>query len=85
MAQNFPVYLKFKGLNRFFKIKSDDAFEELQIMPNAYSIYQIKANQLPERNLIRDMLNNEGERWESIGEKEYEDAKRHCMTNLKEL
>ncbi len=81
----YPIYLKYSNNKSFFKITAADAFEELQVMPSAYSIHRIKATTLPDRNYIHDMVQNEGERWEAITQEEYQSQLEYCQSHLKLL
>jgi len=53
---NFPVYRKYKNSKSYFKIISRTEFEEVQIIGSKKSINSIIATQLPEMNLIHDLV-----------------------------
>jgi len=52
-------------------------------MGNRWTEYEIKAKILPERILIEDVLNNEGERYDTITKHEFDEFKNYCLSNLK--
>lgn len=68
---NFPQYRKYKNNKNYFKIISENAFEEIRAIGDKYFIYQFTVKILPDRNFIADMLNNNGDFWETISEEEY--------------
>lgn len=76
---NFPVYRKYKNDKSFFKISSFREFEELKIWGSKYSIHSIKADILPDRNFIHDMLNNINQYWEEIEAPEYQEKLNICI------
>lgn len=55
----------------FFKILSDSEFEEIKITGNKKEIHYFKANILPDRNFVYDMIHNYSEYWDEIHEFEY--------------
>lgn len=54
---NFPIFRKLSNNKRFYKINSDDSFDELQVLGNKVFMLTIKAHQYLEKILIQDMIN----------------------------
>jgi hypothetical protein len=82
---NYPVYRKYPHDRTFFKVISEDAFEELQIIGKHYSIHQIKAKILPDRNFIYDLSFDYKKNWVEISEQEYNEKLVNCSKTLKRL
>lgn len=55
-TKEFPVYRRLSNRRSFYKILSDLAFEEIQIMGSRRILHQITAHQYPEKLRIMDML-----------------------------
>lgn len=77
-ADNFPLFRKYTHGNTYFKISSNDSFEELKIMGNNYSVKHYKATILPDRNYISDLIKNEGNHWEIIEETDFNEVLANC-------
>ncbi len=69
----FPQYRKYRNLETYFTILSDKAFEELKVIGGKYVETKVVASQFPEQLLIQDMLNNEGNRWETLTANEFQE------------
>lgn len=67
----FPQYRKYKNLPVYFKIDSENSFEELKIMNEKYFLHQVIAHQYPEKLRIQDMLIALDEHYEKITDEEY--------------
>lgn len=77
-TDKFPLFRKYYHGTTYFKIISADSFEELKIMGNNYSLKYYKATILPDRNYIADLIKNEGNHWEIIDEREFNEALKIC-------
>lgn len=55
---SFPVYRKYKNHQNFFKIISNDAFEEISFIGKKVILTNHLAKILPDRNLIADLLHD---------------------------
>ena len=82
---NFPVYRKYPGSKTYFKVHSFESFEEVKTMGGFYLIHHYKAEKLPDRNLIEDLVNGKDQYYEVITEEEFEDFKAYCRENLQPL
>lgn len=71
-SYKFPQYRKYIGIDRWFKITSEQEFEELQRVGQRYVLHTIEAVQYPEKLRIEDMLNCVNNHWEIISEQAYE-------------
>lgn len=79
----YPLYRKYKDGRTWFKINSINGFEELKISGIYFSINSYKANILPDRNFINDLIYNiEGV---PISKIEYEQQLDYCLKNLKQV
>lgn len=67
----FPVYRKYKNNRHYFKVISNNCFEEIQFVGSKALIKEIKATQLPEFNHIYDLVYNYKELGDEITEAEY--------------
>lgn len=74
MLQNhmFPQYRKYKNNKHFFKILSQEAFEEISFIGSKMIVHTTIAKILPDRNFIDDLLNDLGNTAEVITEDEYQ-------------
>lgn len=81
----FPVFRKYPGNQTYFKIFSHDYFEEIRRMGDNYEEHAYQASILPDRNLIEDMIQLNGQYWEEASKKEYEAFKKHCEQQLTRL
>lgn len=62
----FPQYRKYKNDKSYFEIVSKDEFVEYQLQLNKVHKHRFKAQILPDRNYIQDMLSNFSEHWDQI-------------------
>jgi hypothetical protein len=69
---DFPQYRKYKNAKSYFKIDSAEEFEEYQLQFGKLVKHKFKANILPDRNYIADMLYNYHEHWEKIQQADFE-------------
>lgn len=77
----FPQYRKYPDGKTFFKITAPDAFEEIRIIGQRYEHHTYKAEKLPDRNMVEDLLNAEGH-VAVTSEADYEQFKRYCLEEL---
>lgn len=54
----FPTYRKYKNNKNFFKIISQDEFEEISFIGTKVIVTKHLAKILPDRNLISDLLHD---------------------------
>jgi len=81
---SFPLYRKYQNNKSYFKVLSQDEFEEIQFLGKKCFKYKFKAKILPDRYLIRDMIELEGNRWIEIHHVEYEQASQNCLEGLQD-
>jgi len=67
----FPQYRKYNNNKSFFKIISESEFEEISVLGGYYILTSYTAKILPDRNFIKDMLDNKDSHWIIIGENDY--------------
>ena len=79
---SFPQYRKYANDRTYFKINSEDAFEELNIFGKYFTISAFNANILPDKNLLQDMLHKYEETWEKIEEQDFIKKLQWCRNNL---
>lgn len=77
----FPVYRKYFNNKSYFKIISSTEFEELVIFGKNYQHTTYTAKILPDRVLIEDMINNEGNHWVNCSREEYEEVLTNCKNS----
>ncbi len=73
----YPQYRKYPNNKSFFKIISEDKFEEIQLLGRKKSIHTFEAKILPDRNFISDLTFNYSEHWILSDQNEYEEIKKH--------
>ncbi len=79
----YPVFRKYSNNKSYFKVLTANEFEEINVLGSNFWIYRFEAKILPDRYLIRDMIEMEGGRWQPISEKEYENFKKFCIKEYK--
>jgi len=72
MAQDYPIYRKYAHGRTFFKIESDERFQELQLMAKNYSLTDFRAKILPDYQRIVDMIDNSSGHWEPSDQGEWD-------------
>lgn len=84
-TERFPVFLKSQNQKSYYRISSKEILEEIQIIGSKFIIHKVQARTLPERNLIFDLLENEGARWIAIQEEEYSKCRQNCLDHLEQI
>ena len=82
---HYPLYRKYAHNKTFFKVLSEDSFEQLDIIGNKYVFDRFDARIHPDKVYIHDLTWNEKGHWEEIHESEYTEALNFCKTHLKEV
>lgn len=72
---NFPTYRKYKNNKRFYKIINKKEFEEIQVVGTKTIVNHFVATQLPEFNLINDLISCYEENAVVISEEDYKAIK----------
>lgn len=72
MSDKFPVYRKYKNNKHFFKIISNEEFDEISFIGTKPILINHKAKILPDRNFIQDLLQDVGIICEPSTPQEYE-------------
>lgn len=78
----FPQYRKYPNEKAYFKITSENTFEELTIIGKNYGVINFEANNFLDRHLINDMLNLTGNNWVLIPKEEYDTQLKFCVDNF---
>jgi hypothetical protein len=81
-SKKFPVYRKYANEKVFFKVISLDEFERIDIVGNGYSLHVFQANNYADKLFISDVIENEGGKWETSNEKEFEAKLQYCKKHL---
>lgn len=68
----FPIYCEINSGASFFVIHSTEELTEFQKLGSRYLKHTLKAKILPERLLISDMIENEGNRWPRMSKATFE-------------
>jgi hypothetical protein len=71
----FPVFRKYKNNRHYYQIMNNKEFEEIQVIGSRKTINRLLASQLPEFNLIHDLIHNYSAFAEVISEDEYQRVK----------
>jgi hypothetical protein len=75
----FPQYRKYSNDKSYFKITSDNCFEEISMIGSKCTITNFSAKIFPDFTFISDMLNNSGNRWVVISSIEYDAVLKGCL------
>ncbi|MES2513970.1 MAG: hypothetical protein V4580_07485 [Bacteroidota bacterium] len=67
----FPQYRKYKNHKHFFKVISENEFDEISFIGEKASVNKHLAKILPDRNFISDLLHDIGNTAELSTEEEY--------------
>jgi hypothetical protein len=73
MKSTFPQYRKYPNNKSYFKVLSNDSFEEIHVVGKRYFLTKVDAKILPDRHFIADMI-AASTSWVKIEESEYADA-----------
>lgn len=84
MTYQFPLFRRYMHGNTYYRINSQENFDELMVIGKFYVYKNFQARILPEYQLIIDLLDNTENRWESIEEKDFDEKLNYCIENLKE-
>lgn len=71
----YPQFRKYKNGKVFFKIISNNEWEEVQVIGSNFIFHQFSVNIMPDRNFIYDMTFDYERNWIKILENEYESIK----------
>ncbi len=85
MTIEFPLYIKFKQAEIYFRIDSMETFEELRIIGKHYQLEEFKAKILPDRNYIYDLIHNTFVNCEYVSEEVYYNRKKIAVENLSKI
>jgi len=77
----YPQYRKYSNEKSYFKIISNEEFEEIQILGKKKTLHHFKAKILPDKNYIYDLTYNYQEYWEVCDKDEYEALKRRTYSS----
>ncbi|MFZ6050882.1 hypothetical protein [Halocola ammonii] len=81
----FPQFRKLSNDKSWFRVDSATSMTEIQIIGSSYVVHELEAKILPERNLISDVLEMEGDRWKKVNSSEFEKFLSDCEANLKKV
>ena len=84
MSYQFPLFRRYLHGNTYYRINSQDNFDELMVIGKFFVLKNFQAKILPEYQLIVDLIENVDNRWETITEKDFDIKLDFCKKNLKE-
>ena len=84
MTYQFPLFRRYMHGDTYYRINSQENFDELMVIGKFFVYKNFQARILPEYQLIIDLLDNTENRWESIEEKDFDEKLNYCIENLKE-
>lgn len=84
MSYQFPLYRRYLHGNTYYRINSQENFDELLVVGKFFVFKNFQARILPEYQLIIDLIDNMENRWEIIEEQDFNKKLDFCKTNLKE-
>ena len=84
MSYQFPLFRRYLHGNTYYRINSQENFDELMIVGKFYVYKNFQARILPEYQMINDLIDNAENRWEVIDELDFEKKLDYCSVKLKE-
>jgi hypothetical protein len=84
MSHIFPLFRRYLHGNTYYRINSQENFDELMVIGKFFVYKNFQAQILPEYQLIIDLIDNSDNRWEIINFTEFENKLEYCKNNLKE-
>ena len=84
MTYQFPLFRRYMHGNTYYRINSQENFDELMVIGKFFVYKNFQARILPEYQLIVDLIENVDNRWETITEKDFDIKLDFCKKNLKE-
>jgi hypothetical protein len=76
MKTTYPQYRKYANNKAYFKIISENGWEEVQVIGNRHILHHFTVNIMPDRNYLYDMTFDYERNWVRIEKEEYEAVKR---------
>lgn len=84
MNYQFPLFRRYLHGNTYYRINSQENFDELMVIGKFYVYKNFQARILPEYQMIIDLIDNAENRWEIIDAEEFENKLVYCRKKLKE-
>ena len=84
MSYQFPIFRRYLHGNTYYRINSQENFDELMVIGKFFVYKNFQARILPEYQLIIDLIDNAENRWEIIEAKDFDKKLDFCKTNLRE-
>ena len=84
MSYQFPIFRRYLHGNTYYRINSQENFDELMVVGKFFVYKNFQARILPEYQLIIDLIDNVENRWEIIEAKDFDKKLDFCKENLKE-
>lgn len=81
----FPLFRKYSGIETYFKVGSESAFQELKISDQFYSLNDFEALNHFDRLFISDLISLHENRWVEISGQEYLQRVKECEQHLKRI
>ena len=78
----FPQFRRYTNGKSYFRIDNHSRMTEVQVLGKYWMLHEIEAKILPERNLIRDLVENTHGACEVLDQAEYEAFLNYCKTEL---
>ena len=69
---NFPIYRKYSNNKVFFKVLSNDTFDEITLIGEKNILQHISATTYAEKLYIMDMIEKRNESWLDSSKEEFE-------------
>jgi hypothetical protein len=76
---NFPVFRKYRNNHRYYRIINNRELEEIQVIGTKKILHTLLAQQLPEIQLINDLIYHYHAFAEEINEEEYQRVRAHIL------
>lgn len=76
----YPQYRKYTHGRSYFKIISEDEWEEVQIIGSKHNLHKFKVHIFTDRNYLYDLTFDYENNWVKIQEEEYESIRKDIST-----
>ena len=80
-ATFFPLYRRAASGMSFYRVEAPDRLVEIQVVGSRYMIHTLEARILPERQLIRDIIDQLDGAYVEVTPSEYDAFEADCRNN----
>ena len=85
MEAPFPLYRKYSNNQSYFVVLNHEQVVELQLIGKKYQLFELHAQNLPQRNFIRDLIDLIHPGIVAIDASDYRAELQRCQRELEEI